>query len=431
MEHCTERPRNFCSLHGALDVIGNIYKAIPILHASPGCSMQASNLTNLYYLGGYHGLPSTNAYEKEVVFGGTKRLEETIKGSIEIMDGEFYAVLTGCSMGINGDYTDNIVSKFDGKLYPVANIDTAGFRGDTYTGYNMALLATVKKLAQKTERNPRLVNIYGQPPSSDITFRGDLEEIKRILATIGVEANTFFINRDGISQLKNSGNAALNINLSPWLAKNVDVYYKINFDIPTLTLPGWPVGPKDTANFLTKVAAALNEAAGEGQPEAVPASMLEKAVYKEQLYTYEYLDSLFGNFERHRFVLVGESTKALGIARFLVNVHGHIPLAVIFTDSVHENAREAVRQEIQLLECNRKADVYFENDLYEIEKIVLQYKERATLFLGSSYEKKIAAKLNAFFAITSNPCLDRQILNKTHIGSRGCISLVEDLYNHF
>ena len=58
MEKCIERPRNLCSLHGALDVIGNIYKAIPILHASPGCSMQASNRTNLYYLGGYHGLPS-------------------------------------------------------------------------------------------------------------------------------------------------------------------------------------------------------------------------------------------------------------------------------------------------------------------------------------------------------------------------------------
>ena len=421
MEKCIERPRNLCSLHGALDVIGNIYKAIPILHASPGCSMQASNRTNLYYLGGYHGLPSSNAYEKEVVFGGTKRLEETIRGSLEIMDGDYYAVLTGCSMGINGDDVGSVVSKFSDSKYPIASIDTAGFRGDTYTGYNMALLATVKALAKKTKTDNRLVNIYGQPPSSDITFRGDLEEITRLLARIGVKANTFFIRRDGIEQFKNSGNATLNINLSPWLARNVDTYYKHEFGIETLNLNGWPVGPKDTANFLRTIAEKLG----------IEKELVDKVVYEEELYVYEYLDSLFGNFERHRFILVGESAKALGLARFLVNVHGHIPLALIFTDSVNEKAREAVRAEVEKLDCPRKAEVYFENDVYDIEQIAKKYEGRATLFLGSSYEKKLAQKLGTHFAITSNPCLDKEILNRSHIGTHGCISLVEDLYNHF
>ncbi|MDY6397556.1 MAG: nitrogenase component 1 [Treponema sp.] len=421
MEKCIERPRNLCSLHGALDVIGNIYRAIPVLHASPGCSMQASNHTNLYYLGGYHGLPSSNAYEKEVVFGGTQRLRETIKGSLEIMDGDYYAVLTGCSMGINGDDVGSVVEEFKDSPYPITSIDTAGFRGDTYTGYNMAFLATVKALAQKTKTEPLLVNIYGQPPSSDITLRGDFEEITRILSRIGVRTNTFFIRRDGIEEFKNSGNAALNINLSPWLAKNVDAYYKHTFGIETLTLNGWPVGPKDTAVFLKNVAEKLG----------IEKKLVEKVSHEEELYVYEYLDSLFGNFERHRFILVGESAKVLGIARFLVNVHGHIPLAVILTDSVYEKDRQKIRAEIQNLDCPRKADVYFENDVYEIEQIAKKYDGRATLFMGSSYEKKIAQKLNAFFAITSNPCLDKEILNRSHIGSRGAVSLMEDLYNHF
>ena len=421
MEKCIERPRNLCSLHGALDVIGNIYRAIPILHASPGCSMQASQHTNLYYLGGYHGLPSSNAYEKEVVFGGTKRLEETIRGSLEIMDGDYYAVLTGCSMGINGDDVESVVEQFKDSKYPITNIDTAGFRGDTYTGYNMAFLATVKTLAKKTKTDPRLVNIYGQPPSSDITLRGDFEEITRILEKIGVKANTFFIRRDGIEEFKNSGNAALNINLSPWLANSVDAYYKHEFGIETLRLIGWPVGPKDTAAFLRTV----------GEKLKIDSKIIEKAVYEEELYVYEYLDSLFGNFERHRFILVGESAKSLGIARFLVNVHGHIPLSVILTDSVYEKDRQKIIDEIKNLDCPRKADVYFENDVYEIEKIALKYKGRATLFMGSSYEKKIAGKLNAFFAITSNPCLDKEILNRSHIGTHGAVSLMEDLYNHY
>ena len=80
---------------------------------------------------------------------------------------------------------------------------------------------------------------------------------------------------------------------------------------------------------------------------------------------------------------------------------------------------------------NHIPNVYFENDVWEIEQIAQKYDGRATLFMGSSYEKKLAQKLNAFFAITSNPCLDKEILNRSHIGTHGCISLVEDLYNHF
>lgn len=48
---------------------------------------------------------------------------------------------------------------------------------------------------------------------------------------------------------------------------------------------------------------------------------------------------------------MGESAKALGLARFLVNVHGHIPLALILTDSVYEKDRQGIREEIQKLDC--------------------------------------------------------------------------------
>ncbi len=428
MDKCIERPRNFCSLHGALDVVGNIWKAIPILHASPGCSMQASQRTNLYYLGGYHGIPSSNAYEKEVVFGGTKRLEETVKGSLEIMKGEVYAVLTGCSMGINGDNVEAAIENFADSEYPIVTVDTAGFRGDTYTGYQMALLALVKGLAKKKKTDPLLVNLYGQPPSVDTTFRGDLEEIQRVLGRIGVKVNTFFIRQDGVDQLKNSGNAALNINISPWLSKNLDAIYKVKFGIETLTFNGWPVGPKDVTNFLTIVAAKLNEL----NPGTVDEKLLKKVIREEEQYVNEYLDSLMGTFERHRFIIIGDSAKVLGLSRFLVNTHGHIPLAVVCTDTVPEKFRQTVIDEVQNLECGRKADVYFETDTYEIEKIAHKYGDgKATLLIGSSYDKKAAQDAGAFFVIASNPHLGGKILNKTHIGTRGCITFIEDMYNHY
>lgn len=421
MKKCTERPRIFCSLNGAVDTIGNIYKGIPILHAGPGCSMQAANRTNLYYLGGYHGMPSSNTYEKEVVFGGTERLRETIQGSLDVMDGEIYAVLTGCSMGINGDDVDAIVREFEDAPYPIVSVDVAGFRGDTYFGYQATLLAIVKKLAKKTETDSKLVNLYGQVPSMDMTFRGDLEELDRIFAELGLKLNTFFIRRDGVEQLKISGNAALNINVSPWMCRNLDGYYETTFGIPTLHYPGMPIGPTAVTDFIRQIAEQLN----------LDKELVESVIAKEQQYVYEYFDSLMGNFERQRFILVGESNFALGIARFLVNDHGHIPLAVIFTDSVPEKQKAELEAHIKDLECDRKADVYFENDEYLIEQIALKYEGRATLLIGSTYEKNIAKQLDAFFVTATAPCLDKEILNKSHVGIRGCISLVEDMYNHY
>lgn len=421
MKKCTERPRILCSLNGAVDTIGNIYKGIPILHAGPGCSMQAAVGTNLYYLGGYHGMPSSNTYEKEVVFGGVDRLRETIQGSLEVMDGEIYAVLTGCSMGINGDDVDSVVREFEDSPYPIVNVDVAGFRGDTYFGYQATLLAIIKKLAKKTQTDPKLVNLYGQVPSMDMTFRGDLEELDRIFAKLGLKLNTFFIRRDGVEQLKNSANAALNINISPWMCRNLDGYYDTTFGIPTLHYPGMPIGPTAVADFIRQIAEKLN----------LDKELVESVIANEQQYVYEYFDSLMGTFERQRFILVGESNFALGIARFLVNDHGHIPLAVVFTDSVPDKQKAELEVQIKNLECDRKADVYFENDAYLIEQLALKYEGRATLLMGSTYEKNIAKQLDAFFVTATAPCLDKEILNKSHIGIRGCISLVEDMYNHY
>jgi nitrogenase molybdenum-iron protein beta chain len=383
--------------------------------------MQAAMQTHLYYLGGYHGMPSSNTYEKEVVFGGTDRLRETIKGSLEVMDGELYAVLTGCTMGITGDDVGGVLRDFEDSEYPIISVDVAGFKGDTYFGYQATLMEVVKKLAKKTRTDGRLVNLYGQVPSQDMTLRGDMEELERIFGRLGLKLNTFFIRRDGIQQLKDSGNAALNVNISPWMCKNLDAYYDVAFGVPTLHYPGMPVGPSDVADFMRKVAEKL----GLDREEA------EDAVAGEQQYAYEYFDSLMGNFERHRYILVGESNSVLGIARFLTNDHGHIPLAVIVTDSVPEKAQPEVEAHVKALECDRKADVYFENDVYLIEQLAQKYRGRATLLLGSSFEKNIAKALDVFFVTVSAPCLDKEILNKSHIGIRGCISLDEDMYNHY
>ena len=89
-----ERPRFTCSLGGAVAAVTALPKAIPVLHGPSGC---AGNLAWTQaggcglQVGGYCGglsMPGSNLQEREVVFGGTERLEEQLRHTLEVMDGD-------------------------------------------------------------------------------------------------------------------------------------------------------------------------------------------------------------------------------------------------------------------------------------------------------------------------------------------------------
>ena len=85
MSGIIEKPRFSCALGGALSTITAINNHVPIIHAGPGCGVQLfygqsfiSGFRGYGWIGGV-SVPSTNTYEKEVVFGGEPRLKEQIK----------------------------------------------------------------------------------------------------------------------------------------------------------------------------------------------------------------------------------------------------------------------------------------------------------------------------------------------------------------
>ena len=85
-----EQVRYGCAI-GAMQSVAAIPRAIPITHCGPGCAdKQFMNLAfyNGFQGGGYGGgavIPSTNASEREVVFGGAARLNELVESSLKIL----------------------------------------------------------------------------------------------------------------------------------------------------------------------------------------------------------------------------------------------------------------------------------------------------------------------------------------------------------
>jgi len=216
-----ERPRYFCSLGGALSTLEALPDTIPILHCASGCAGSIAwgqNGGSGLQVGGYCGgltVPSSNVGERDIVFGGTDRLYEQIKNTIEIMDGGLYVVITGCVTEIIGDDVRACVSEYRSQGVNIVSAATGGFKGNSYYGYDIVMSEIFRQYVKKgAEKKKNRVNILGVVPYMDSFWRGNLEGIKSLLALLGLEANTFFTAEDSLEDLQNAGSAELTVVVS-------------------------------------------------------------------------------------------------------------------------------------------------------------------------------------------------------------------------
>ena len=55
-------------------------------------------------------MPSANSTENDIVFGGIKTLDQLIKSTLKVFNGDLYVVLTGCVGGLIGDDVPSLVN---------------------------------------------------------------------------------------------------------------------------------------------------------------------------------------------------------------------------------------------------------------------------------------------------------------------------------
>ena len=118
MAKILDKQRYKCAL-GAMQTVQAIDRVLPVLHSGPGC---AQKLSASIGSSGYFSpniFPCTSINEKDVVFGGVKKLESTIDNALKVIDADLYVVLTGCIPEIVGDDSGEVVSRFEDADKPV------------------------------------------------------------------------------------------------------------------------------------------------------------------------------------------------------------------------------------------------------------------------------------------------------------------------
>lgn len=424
MAKVLDRPRYKCAL-AAMQTVQAIPRVIPILHAGPGCG---AKLNDNYGTSGMYSpniFPCTSFSEKEVVFGGSEKLRDTIANSLKIIDADMFVVLSGCTAEIIGDDIAEVAGSFRNAEKPVLYANTPGFKGNNYLGHDWILKAIFEqRLTKPLPKVAGQVNLFAGPPVQDPFWLGNLRELERLVGSLGLKVNTIFGHGRGIANIDAIPAASANILVSPWSGAEAVGMLRDRFDTPFLHYPVLPIGAFETSAFLRAVA----EFAGVPKKTADEVTLACEAEY--YYYIERYADTFMElRIMPRRFVTVADAQYTLAATKFLVNDLGKFPLTQFITDDTPEGYRDGIRAELRKLNYGIEAEVEFETDGRLIHEKIRDFDFGGLpLIIGTSWEQEFTKSLGGHFINISYPMIERLVINGTLAGYSGGLKFLEDIF---
>lgn len=428
------QPRFSCALASQQSVLA-IPRAIPVVHAGPGCSSKAFSFVSNgagFQGDGYAGgsnVPSSNMTEQEVVFGGEGKLRALVESSLEVMKGDLFVILAGCTSGIIGDDVKTVAREFAGQGSPVVGAEVSGFRGNNYFGHELIVEEIIDQLLGDVSADPRplVVNVFASVPYQDAFWRNDLEGVKRLLEQIGLKVNILFgPGSTGIEEWYDIPHAQATIVVSPWVGLKAARKLEDMFDIPYLHCPIFPIGARATSDFLRRVA----DFVGVAKP------VVEEVIAREEKRFYEYFVSLANfivdmhNNIPHEAHIVADAHYALGLGDVLVNDLGFTLESIALVDDPPPAVRADIVRTASEADDSIGALVEFHDDGYEAQEVIRKRmgKHGSAAIFGSTWETDLAKETDSLLVHVSLPINDDVIVTRGYFGYDGGLRLAEDLY---
>ncbi|MDD6793926.1 MAG: nitrogenase component 1 [Clostridiaceae bacterium] len=436
MPKLIEQPRYSCAV-GAMQSVVAIKRGVPILHSGPGCGNKINSL--LGQGEGYAGgstIPCTNAEEKDVVFGGERKLKNVIEGSFKVIDADLYVVITGCTAAIVGDDVASVVSEFQDEDKPIVYVESGGFKSNNYVSHSVVVNAIIDQYVDKFKNDKGvekgLVNLFATVPYQDPYWNGNLEELKRLLEAIGLKVNVLFGNESGgVEEWKTIPNAEFNILVNAWAGLDIVKHLEKKYKTPYLQFPYLPIGGIETSKFLREVVkfAHLDE------------EKAEKFITKEEEKYYSHIEKTADFMLEFRYGIprrlysIADATYTLGFSKFLLNELGIVPAKLFIADNTPEKYQEDLREKFNNISeyKQRTIDVEFNPDAgldsYKIYEDFKKNSDKRALILGSGWDKDLAERIKADLLIISVPVTYRLVLNCGYAGYSGGLRAIEDIYD--
>lgn len=300
------RPLIGCAFGGAVSVAAQITDAAIVMHCPRSCLLMiceklfdreqhsAQIYGHTYNAEFMKRFFSTDMTDEDFIFGGEKKLKETIESSISRGYKHIF-IVTACPPGIIGDNIGGVVSAMLEK-YPGVNLIPVEVDGNLKGDFAQGIMETYRTVAGiirdcgETEKD-RSVNIIAEKwlATND---EASMDAIEKLLKRLDISINSRFLSRVPFSSLENFSRAALNL---PADAEDTSVSIKkllsAASDVPFFD-KSLPTGFRESEEWLLGVAGLFNE------EEAA-----KRIIAEEKEEYYRKIEALKPHFEGKRVLI--------------------------------------------------------------------------------------------------------------------------------
>lgn len=407
-----------CALAGAAAFIAGIPKSHILVNGPLWCYFYAKGHLKRANSSIMDRMTGSQPDNKAVIFGGADFLKEEIQRLCN-QDSFVPSVLfveNSCAFSLIGDDTVGILKELD-LPFPAVSMDCGGLVGGFAEGYQKAFTESLKQLKlSSVAKLPNGINLLGTTPYY-LHGAADKDEMVALLELAGYKVITIPGNGSTWEQLKQLGNASLNIVINEELGLKTAKQLEKELGIPYV-VAGLPYGLKGTRRWLEKIHAALPVANMSRVDEAL-------ANAKEEINgILEDYSSYWGNMWYDEVILSGNGTQVLCLAEALRRECLDTErMTVVCLNPVVENNYCSCADIIVVLNKDMQAwDSYVK-------------RERETLLLGSSSETANVLRAgykNITFQNIAYPLHDEMFLQPMPlVGIKGTKNLLQSLWNKY
>ncbi len=243
-----------CVYCGARVVLNPITDAVHIIHGPIGCSSYTWDIRGSLSSDSemFRNSFSTDLQERDIIFGGEKKLAGAIDEIVHAKSPEVIFVYSTCVVGVIGDDLEAVCKqaeqKYNIRVIPVKSSGFAGSKKDGYQAACNAIMSLMDDEKYKIDiKDHKSLNYLG-----DFNLAGEVWIINNYFKEIGINLITGVTGDSTIEKLKKAQNAAFNIvqcaGSSVYLAKMMEQRFGIPYEQVSF------FGVQDTADSLRSIA---------------------------------------------------------------------------------------------------------------------------------------------------------------------------------
>lgn len=393
-----------CVFCGSRVVLYPIADALHLIHGPVGCAAYTWDIRGSLSSGPQlHRLSfSTDLNEKDVVFGGEKKLYQSLIKLIETYQPKAAFVYSTCIVGVIGDDVKAVCKKVEAETgITVLPVMSEGFSGTKKDGYKAACDALEALVGTGNERRngKYSINILG-----DFNLAGELWMLAGYYRKMGVDIVASITGDGRIDEIRHAHTASLNLVQCSGSMMNLAKSMKEKYGIPFKKVSYF--GIEDMSEALYEVARFFES---------------DELMEKARTLVREEIGSLLPALEKYRVALkgkkaaiyVGGAFKAISLVK---------ALRLIGVQTVVVGSQTGGPDDYALLQKLCDEGTYIVDDSNPLELSHMVQETGADIFIGGVKERPIAYKIGIGF------CDHNHERKLALAGYEGMLNFAEEVY---